>query len=50
MHGVGDLLDKAQLTEIVTNGKGGMPAFKDTLSAEEIDTLTTWLAKQKAAQ
>ncbi|CDN43919.1 MULTISPECIES: menaquinol-cytochrome c reductase cytochrome b/c subunit [Paenibacillus] len=50
LHGVGDLLDKAQLTEIVTNGKGGMPAFKDTLSAEEIDTLTTWLAKQKAAQ
>ncbi|MFC0335513.1 c-type cytochrome [Paenibacillus sepulcri] len=49
LHGVGDILTKEELVDTVTNGKGGgkMPAFKDTLSAEEIDQLTTWLAKQK---
>ncbi|QYR19883.1 c-type cytochrome [Paenibacillus sp. sptzw28] len=51
LHGIGDLLTKEELVDIVTNGKGGgkMPAFKDTLSADEIDKLATWLAKQKKA-
>ena len=48
LHGVGDLLTKEELTATVTNGKGGMPSFKDVLSAQEIDTLTTWLSNQKA--
>lgn len=48
LTGVGDKYSKEQLVEIVTNGRGGMPPFKDTLSSEEIDQLTTWLAKQKA--
>ncbi|MFX3633464.1 MAG: c-type cytochrome [Candidatus Pristimantibacillus sp.] len=48
LTGVGDKYSKEQLVEIVTNGRGGMPAFKETLSTEEIDQLTTWLAKQKA--
>ncbi|QHW30165.1 c-type cytochrome [Paenibacillus rhizovicinus] len=48
-HGIGDTFTKDELVDIVTNGKNGkMPPFKDTLSAEEIDQLTTWLAKQKA--
>ena len=48
LTGVGDRLSKEELVETVTNGRGGMPAFKDQLTAEEIDQLTTWLAKQKA--
>ncbi|NIK77626.1 menaquinol-cytochrome c reductase cytochrome b/c subunit [Paenibacillus castaneae] len=47
--GVGDRLTKEQLVQVVTDGRGGMPSFKDTLSADEIDQLTTWLSKQKAA-
>lgn len=49
-HGIGDTFTKEQLVDIVTNGKGNMPAFKDKLTADEIDQLTTWLAKQKAAK
>ncbi|QHT60557.1 c-type cytochrome [Paenibacillus lycopersici] len=47
-HGIGDEFTKEELVDIVTNGKNNMPAFKDKLTAEEIDQLTTWLAKQKA--
>ncbi|MFF2089993.1 c-type cytochrome [Paenibacillus sp. NPDC058174] len=48
LTGVGDRHSKEELVDIVTNGKGGMPEFGSKLSAEEIDQLTTWLAKQKA--
>ncbi|MUT65459.1 menaquinol-cytochrome c reductase cytochrome b/c subunit [Paenibacillus sp. NEAU-GSW1] len=48
LTGVGDKYSKEELVDIVTNGRGGMPAFKESLSAEQIDQLTTWLAKQKA--
>ncbi|MBO7744117.1 c-type cytochrome [Paenibacillus sp. MWE-103] len=47
-HGIGDKFSKEELVDIVTNGKNNMPAFKDKLTADEIDQLTTWLAKQKA--
>ncbi|WP_219836555.1 menaquinol-cytochrome c reductase cytochrome b/c subunit [Paenibacillus sp. R14(2021)] len=50
LHGIGDEFDKAQLVDIVTNGKNNMPSFKDKLTTEEIDQLTTWLAKQKKAE
>jgi len=50
LRGIGDVYTKDELVNIVTNGNGNMPAFKDTLSAEEIDQITTWLAKQKKAQ
>ncbi|MBW7473420.1 c-type cytochrome [Paenibacillus oenotherae] len=52
LRGVGDTHTKEELVEIVTNGKGGgaMPSFKEMLSAEEIDQVTTWLAKQKKAE
>lgn len=49
LHGVGDLLTKEELADIVTNGKGNMPPFGEQLSSEEINTLADWLAKQKAA-
>ncbi|MFF2482186.1 c-type cytochrome [Paenibacillus sp. NPDC058071] len=50
LTGVGDRLSKEELVDVVTNGRGGMPEFGTKLSAEEIDQLTTWLAKQKAAK
>ncbi|RAP76365.1 menaquinol-cytochrome c reductase cytochrome b/c subunit [Paenibacillus montanisoli] len=46
-HGIGDEYSKEDLVDIVTNGKNNMPPFKDKLTAEEIDQLATWLAKQK---
>ncbi|PZD93554.1 menaquinol-cytochrome C reductase [Paenibacillus sambharensis] len=55
LRGVGDKYSKEEIAEIVTNGRGGMPAFGEgkggnvELSAEEIDQVSTWLAKQKAA-
>ncbi|MBD2869681.1 menaquinol-cytochrome c reductase cytochrome b/c subunit [Paenibacillus arenilitoris] len=49
LTGIGDRLDKDQLVDVITNGRGGMPQFKDQLSAEEIDQLATWLSKQKVA-
>lgn len=49
LRGVGDHLNKEELVDIITNGKGeGMPAFKESLSAEQIDQIATWLSKQKA--
>jgi menaquinol-cytochrome c reductase cytochrome b/c subunit len=46
---VGDRYSKEELADIVANGKGaGMPAFGERLSAEEIDQIAEWLAKQKA--
>lgn len=48
LRGVGDHLSKEQIAEVITNGRGNMPAQADKLSAEEIDQLATWLAKQKA--
>ncbi|MBW5446615.1 c-type cytochrome [Cohnella sp. CFH 77786] len=50
LRGVGDLMNKEQIVETITNGRanGAMPAFKDQLSAEQIDQIATWLEKQKA--
>ncbi|GFN30671.1 menaquinol-cytochrome c reductase cytochrome b/c subunit [Paenibacillus xylaniclasticus] len=52
LRGVGDILTKEELVDTITNGRanGAMPAFKDTLSAEQIDQIATWLSKQKKAQ
>lgn len=50
LHGVGERYSKEELADIVANGKGGMPPFKDSLTADEIDQLTTWLSKQKKAE
>ena len=50
LAGVGDKYSKEELAEIVANGKGaGMPPFANELSAEEIDQIAEWLAKQKAS-
>ncbi|MEY2535721.1 MAG: quinohemoprotein ethanol dehydrogenase [bacterium] len=36
--------DKATVERQVTNGGGGMPAFKDRLSAEQIDAVATYVS------
>ncbi|MGL6280106.1 MAG: c-type cytochrome [Gaiella sp.] len=46
---VGPNLDEAKpsqelVVELVTNGRGGMPAFGDTLSAEQIDAVAEYVA------
>jgi len=50
LRGIGDVLSKDELVDIITNGKnnGAMPAFKEDLSADQIDQIATWLSKQKA--
>ncbi|KRE59685.1 c-type cytochrome [Paenibacillus sp. Soil750] len=44
---VGGKHSKEQLTAIIANGKGAMPAFKGKLSDDEISSLSTWLADKK---
>lgn len=44
---VGGRLTEEQLTEIIREGKGGMPAFENRLDTEEIGALSAWLAAQK---
>ncbi|MBJ6363553.1 c-type cytochrome [Paenibacillus sp. GCM10012307] len=50
LRGIGDQFTKEELANVVTNGNGNMPAFKDKLSAAEIDQIATWLSKQKKAE
>ncbi|MEK0316651.1 c-type cytochrome [Cohnella sp. 56] len=52
--GMGPALDKVgaemsadAIHKQILNGGGGMPAFKGTLTNEQIDTLTAWLAAKK---
>ncbi|MCQ6558010.1 c-type cytochrome [Paenibacillus mendelii] len=47
-NGVGDRHSKEEIVDIITNGKNNMPAQKDQLSADEIEQISTWMAKQKA--
>jgi len=50
LRGIGDVLNKEEMIDIITNGKGdGMPPFKGDLSTEQIDQIATWLSIQKAA-
>lgn len=51
LRGIGDVVtSKEELVDIITNGKNeGMPPFKETLSADQIEQIATWLSKQKAA-
>jgi cytochrome c551 len=44
---VGARLSADQIAATITNGRGGMPPFKDKLKAEEIDALSKWLAAHK---
>ncbi|QGQ96478.1 cytochrome c [Paenibacillus psychroresistens] len=44
---VGAHLNQQQIVTTITNGKGGMPAFKEKLKPEEIDALAIWLFSMK---
>jgi cytochrome c6 len=41
-------LPDAELTRIITNGKGGMPAFKDSLSEDQIHSLVAHVRSLRA--
>ncbi|OXM83038.1 c-type cytochrome [Paenibacillus rigui] len=43
----GSKLSDQQLYTIIQNGRGGMPAFKNTLKDDEIINLAKWLAEKK---
>ncbi|NQX66191.1 cytochrome c [Paenibacillus alba] len=44
---VGGKLTKEQIVTTITNGKGAMPSFKGTLSADDVNALSAWLADKK---
>ncbi|MDG0809721.1 c-type cytochrome [Cohnella rhizosphaerae] len=44
---VGADMSEADIHKQILNGGGGMPAFKGTLTDEQIATLTSWLAAKK---
>jgi cytochrome c6 len=41
-------LSDATLTQVITNGKGGMPAFKDSLSEDQIHSLVAHVRTLRA--
>ncbi|MFD0959771.1 c-type cytochrome [Paenibacillus chungangensis] len=47
LQAVGGKLTAEQIHDRIYNGAGGMPAYKDQLSKDEIDALTNWLASKK---
>lgn len=44
---VGGRLSADEIGTVVTNGRGGMPSFKATLSQDEINSIAQWLSTQK---
>lgn len=44
---VGAKLSKDQIAGLISNGRGGMPAFKNRLSETDIGSLSDWLAAKK---
>lgn len=44
---VGTRMSAANIAGKIQKGGGGMPAFKDTLSPEEIGNLAKWLSEKK---
>lgn len=44
---IGASSDKEALFKVITKGRGGMPAFKDQLSPEEIANVALFLSEKK---
>ena len=44
---VGSKYSESDISNIIHNGRGGMPAFKSKLTEQEITTLSKWLAEKK---
>lgn len=47
LAGIGSVQSKEQIYKKIMNGGGGMPAFEDQASEEEIINITNWLAEMK---
>ncbi len=47
--GIGNRMSTEEIAHVIAEGRneGAMPAFADTLSADDINQLATWLSKQK---
>ncbi|CAH0120831.1 Cytochrome c-551 [Paenibacillus sp. CECT 9249] len=48
LRGIGSKMAEKQLFEIIHDGAKGMPAFKKSLSKEEMEALAQWLAANKS--
>nr|WP_237566452.1 cytochrome c [Paenibacillus sp. EZ-K15] len=44
---VGSQLTEEEITNIISKGEGGMPAFGKRLEEEEIASISEWLSEQK---
>ncbi|MCC3373672.1 cytochrome c [Cohnella sp. REN36] len=44
---VGSMMSEDDIRKQISNGGGGMPAFKGTLTDEQINTVVSWLAAKK---
>ncbi|MBB6674490.1 c-type cytochrome [Cohnella nanjingensis] len=44
---VGSTLSEDDIRKQITNGGGGMPAFKGTLTDEQVNAVASWLAAKK---
>jgi len=44
---VGSRLSAEEIANVITNGRGGMPAFKGNLTDDEIAALSEWLSTHK---
>lgn len=44
---VGSRLSKDEIAQVISEGRGVMPSFADSLSQEEIDQLAEWLSTKK---
>ncbi|AOZ92770.1 c-type cytochrome [Paenibacillus crassostreae] len=47
LQNAGSHLTPEQIYNLVSKGKGIMPAFKDTLAEEEVANVAQWLAQKK---
>ncbi|MOA03111.1 Cytochrome c-551 precursor [compost metagenome] len=44
---IGSRLTEAEITEIVTNGRNGMPRFENNIPAEDIQRISKWMSELK---
>lgn len=47
LQNVGSKYSQEEIAGIISNGRGGMPSFKDRLSEDDITVLSQWLAAKK---
>lgn len=47
LSNIGGTLSKEEIYHVISEGRGGMPAFGQQLSEDELITITTWLASKE---